>query len=679
MNNRTIHLLAMLLITTVAAAQDFSWATLIDTPTANEVAALDTDDEGNVYLTGVYGADQFVPYNGTAYLNKTSPDGTPIWSKTLGADLIVGDMVCVDGQVIIVLQSTGDVTLEGETILESTDLTAMAIVVFDEDGALEGATAYPDYHGQYANLATDGETVALHCRGAFNQGENVIRLSPQGVELASYELEIEGSINDIAYYDGRVYLSGHTNLGDEIAINDVFIPAGELDGLTFILGFNTDFVAMWGHADDALNAQDGRVVADESGVYSYQSQLAPDFVITNRMWKLNYDGELVAEVVVPTFSNNTLNPDLAISDCHVLLFVSNSFDYNNHELIIFDHELAVLDQKSVIGTSTAYSGQVATHENQIYISHTHMDNLDFNGEVEIIDLMDDAILYPYLARVSVGEDCGPANSGDCFIGEFFYEYQDCDNGMFFIDVEFDYESVSEEFTVTGNGQSYGTHAYGEVFYTFGPFEIGSDNTYELIFTDTGIEGCSAFFTFEGSDCEIEECDIEDLEVLDIVCDSDSTYSMTFNAQITNAGNEFFDLWVNNVFVDYYAISDLPLTINDITPRTVEEDIIQICVNDVPECCAVIEYPNPDCGPNSLSEFELGFALYPNPVLDVLRIEPDKASQLLIQVVDVCGALVLERSLSASGQLDLSSLRPGLYQLILRNQAGALGLKQFVKQ
>jgi hypothetical protein len=574
-------------------AQEFEWAYLIDNLNANEVAGLDTDESGNVYLCGVYGDDSFLPYDGEVYLTKTNPDGEVLWTKYLGSELIVGDLICAGEHIFIAVQSTAEIHCNGAVFSEAPEGAFMAIIILEQQDGSGFVQYYPENHGQNASLATDGEVVALQCAGQFNSGEFVIFFDSAGNELAYHALDIEANINDIAYHDGNTFLSGHTNFPQSVVIDNVNIPAGEIDGLTFILGFDENFNAQWGYADDALNAQDGQVVADASGIYSYQTTIDAGFQTTPYIWKLDVNGNLLDSVVAPTFTSAvTLYPDMAISDCHVLLFASNAFDNDSHELTLFDHDLNIIDEKQINGNSNLYSGQVATFENQIYVSHVHMDELDFNGEVEITDDLDDAFQYPYLAKVAVGENCGPA--GECSIGEIMYEYSECIGGSFFLDIWFDTEGVSESFSVFGNGNEYGTFDYGAPFYSIGPFEAGSSNNYELIIFDIGFESCSNFIEFLGHDCGIGDCGIFELEVFEMDCDTDSTFSFYFNAEIIDPGNDFLEVWVNGDSYGFFEIADLPIQIGGVIPYDIEWQVLEICVNDQPDCCTELVFIAPLC-------------------------------------------------------------------------------------
>lgn len=588
-------LLLVILFASCLHAQEFEWAYLIDNLNANEVAGLDTDEAGNVYLCGVYGDDFSLPYDGEAYLTKTDPDGEVVWTKYLGSELVIADLVCAGDNIFIAVQSTANISCDGAVFAGAPAGAFMGLVVLNQVDGSGFVNYYPENHGQFANLDAHGDEVVLQCAGQFNGGEFVIFFDTQGNELAYHELDIDANINDIAYHDGNTYLSGNTNFPQSVVIDNVNIPTGDIDGLTFVLGFDEAFVAQWGHADDALNAQDGQVVADASGIYSFQTTIDSLFQVTPFIWKLDINGILVNSLVAPTFSSNvSLKPDMAISDCHVLLMASNSFGNNSHELTLFDHNLNIVDEKQINGNSNLYSGQVATFENQIYVSHVHTDELDFNGEVEITDDLDDAFQYPYLAKVGVGADCGSVIVGECIIDNIIYEYLDCDSGQFYIDFEFDYEGVSENFSVFGAGGPYGPFEYGEAFYTIGPFEEGSSNNFELIIFDNGFESCSASFLVSGIDCGIGDCGISELEIFDVDCDTDFTFSFFFNAEVIDPGNDFLEVWVNNDSYGLFEIDELPIQINGVIADDVEWQFLQVCVNDQPDCCTGLDFMAPLC-------------------------------------------------------------------------------------
>ncbi len=93
----------------------------------------------------------------------------------------------------------------------------------------------------------------------------------------------------------------------------------------------------------------------------------------------------------------------------------------------------------------------------------------------------------------------------------------------------------------------------------------------------------------------EDCAINSLSVDTGNCNTDGTYSLTLNFDHSNAGNDFFDLYVRgDLLLDFYSLSDLPLTLDNFQPSGLDYDFIKVCINDNPDCCREIEFMPPTC-------------------------------------------------------------------------------------
>lgn len=100
-------------------------------------------------------------------------------------------------------------------------------------------------------------------------------------------------------------------------------------------------------------------------------------------------------------------------------------------------------------------------------------------------------------------------------------------------------------------------------------------------------------------CEIVEndnqCSISNLEVTVGECNNDGTYSIVLNFSSDNSPNDFFEVFTaNGEFLDYYQLSDLPLTIDGFEASGNDYDFLQVCINDSQDCCAAIEFQAPNC-------------------------------------------------------------------------------------
>ena len=111
-----------------------------------------------------------------------------------------------------------------------------------------------------------------------------------------------------------------------------------------------------------------------------------------------------------------------------------------------------------------------------------------------------------------------------------------------------------------------------------------------------VHDCCQEIEWESPECESDdECSISDLEVTVGECNADGTYNLTLNFDYDNPGNDYFEVYIrDDVFIDYYELSELPLTIENFQMSGLEYDYIEVCINDVDDCCQEIEWESPDC-------------------------------------------------------------------------------------
>ena len=195
-------------------------------------------------------------------------------------------------------------------------------------------------------------------------------------------------------------------------------------------------------------------------------------------------------------------------------------------------------------------------------------------------------------------DCPNDN---CEIWDLIAEAYDCDNnGQFLVDIDFNFQNTSDSFTVVGNGNNYGTFAYNDLYITLGPFE-GNGQILEFIIFDQQDDGCNAEVGLEAPNCGNQDCNISELVVDPLECNDDGTYSILINFEYQNPNNDFFDLYDGNGnFLGFYALDDVPLTYENFVPSGNNFDVITVCINDMPNCCATAEFEALDC-PNDNCE------------------------------------------------------------------------------
>ena len=120
-------------------------------------------------------------------------------------------------------------------------------------------------------------------------------------------------------------------------------------------------------------------------------------------------------------------------------------------------------------------------------------------------------------------------------------------------------------------------------------------------TDVGDPNCNNFTVIDPVTCDIQgDCDIFDLVVDPQECNDDGTYNIFINFEYENAPNDLFDVFnANNEIIGTYELANLPVLHNNFVPSGNDFDVITVCINDTPNCCATEEFlaldcPVPDC-------------------------------------------------------------------------------------
>ena len=86
----------------------------------------------------------------------------------------------------------------------------------------------------------------------------------------------------------------------------------------------------------------------------------------------------------PVFTNAiTLYPDMTLSPTLLGLFVHDDFNFNSHKVILFDHDLNILSEKVISGTSDLYSGQISHNGDDLYVAHVFSGDLNFDNELTL--------------------------------------------------------------------------------------------------------------------------------------------------------------------------------------------------------------------------------------------------------------------------------------------------------
>ncbi len=210
-------------------------------------------------------------------------------------------------------------------------------------------------------------------------------------------------------------------------------------------------------------------------------------------------------------------------------------------------------------------------------------------------------------------DC--EDDDECEISELEVEVGECNNdGTYSLTINFEYEGTDQEFfdLYVRNDEFIGYYALADLPLTIENFELsGYDNDYIKVCINDNLDCCEEI-EWEAPDCDGngDDCEISELEVEVGECNNDGTYSLTINFEYENTGDqEFFDLFVrNNVLIGYFALADLPLTIENFELSGYDNDYIKVCINDNSDCCEEIEWEAPDCDGDGDDCYEFVFPI-----------------------------------------------------------------------
>jgi type IX secretion system substrate protein len=174
---------------------------------------------------------------------------------------------------------------------------------------------------------------------------------------------------------------------------------------------------------------------------------------------------------------------------------------------------------------------------------------------------------------------------------------DCENGMFYVTLDFEYQNVgSEGFSVHGNGISYGVFEYGELPLTLGPLAGNGTTAYEFVVKDVSHPGCSADTGLGIVECgQSGDCGIFDAVAGPLECNTDGTYGVAVNFGVAYAGNNFFNVkYQGETIVHHAPIAGLPYIIEHFEDNGNPNPVLVLCINDMPDCCVEVPFEAPDC-------------------------------------------------------------------------------------
>ncbi len=311
---------------------------------------------------------------------------------------------------------------------------------------------------------------------------------------------------------------------------------------------------------------------------------------------LEGDGVTIYEFVVtdigyPNCSDFVvLDPVSCNDDCQITELVVDPLECNDNGTysiaINFQYQNPGNDFFEVFDANNESIGYFPLNELPVVIQNFEPSGNDFDHLTVCINDMPNCCAVAEFEALDCDEECN--------IWDLVVEAHECDGDFFLLDLTFNHQNTSDSFTVSGNGNNYGTFAFNDLFITLGPFE-GDGQTLEFVVFDYLDESCNDAVAFEAPNCGDDDCDITELVVDPLECNDNGTYSIAINFQYQNPGNNFFEVFdANNELIGYFPLNELPVVVQNFEPSGNDFDHLTVCINDMPNCCAVAEFEALDC-------------------------------------------------------------------------------------
>ncbi len=198
---------------------------------------------------------------------------------------------------------------------------------------------------------------------------------------------------------------------------------------------------------------------------------------------------------------------------------------------------------------------------------------------------EDALCFDF---IEIGQvDCVSINA--CSIENVSAEVLPCNStGLFNVLIDFEVSNPGEDgFTIQGNGQNYGTFAYGEATYELGPFAGDCSTLYEFAIIDLADSACSDFTDFEEPIC----CDVVPCEIWDLTLEQacEPWFGYVVNFEYANMPSNQFDLFIDEMFLGTFNYNDLPLSDQFDFPMFTDPFVtLTVVDSEVEECFAEVD-------------------------------------------------------------------------------------------
>lgn len=198
----------------------------------------------------------------------------------------------------------------------------------------------------------------------------------------------------------------------------------------------------------------------------------------------------------------------------------------------------------------------------------------------------------------------PNCSGACDIANLAADPGACNpDGSYSLTLNFatTLNDSTAQFEVIGNGENLGTYSVADLPITIANFPNGNSNEGVVKVCIIGQPNCCATTEFQEPDCPTL-CDIADLVADPGACNPDGSYNLVLNFSVQTPGiSALFHVFGNGQDLGTYGLDDLPLTIPNFPNNNEPVGVLKVCLDNVPNCCAIVEFQQPNCNNNGPCE------------------------------------------------------------------------------
>ncbi|MEL6986616.1 MAG: T9SS type A sorting domain-containing protein [Bacteroidota bacterium] len=185
-----------------------------------------------------------------------------------------------------------------------------------------------------------------------------------------------------------------------------------------------------------------------------------------------------------------------------------------------------------------------------------------------------------------------ASSQDCNITNPRHLVYGCENGVFFIDLNFQTSNTQDTFRIFANGVLFGNFPYQDFPLSLGPLlENGNDWLVEI--TDINQDSCQLNVPIGVIDCNAL-CQIVDINVSTEECHTNGTYPATINVTASGPSSNFVDLYTQGDSIGRMRIIENNFRIDSFPASGAIFDTITACIVDDSTCCLTETFLSEDC-------------------------------------------------------------------------------------